>query len=90
MNTARKAKAARAGTMADFAEGGTNERQVSRIDCTTFHSPLSSLLDQALSRFETHADLARYHAAQAEKHRAILTSLQSLVPPGKRGKGGAA
>lgn len=72
------------------AEGGTNERQVSKGYCNISNKPLSSLLDQALHRFEHYNDLARIYAAEAEKHKAILSSLQSLIPPSKRGKGGAA
>lgn len=40
---------------------------------------VSNLLDQALERWERHHDLALYHAAQAQKHRAILHELQRFI-----------
>ena len=60
-------------------------RQLS-IDYTPPAAKLSStralgdLLDQALVQYEHHNSLARFHAGQAAKHRAILTSLQKLIP----------
>ena len=58
--------------------------------CTPYYNGLSSLLDQALSKWEHHLSLAQFHAAQARRHRKVLRSLQSLIPPQQRGKGGAA
>ena len=46
------------------------------------HRDLSNLLDQALSRVEHHELQADYHIAQAAQHRAILRSLQALIPGG--------
>lgn len=41
---------------------------------------LSSMLDQALNLAEQHEALAEFHRRRAAKHRAILKSLQTLIP----------
>lgn len=41
---------------------------------------LSNLLDQALFFTEFHGERAEFHRLQAERHRAVLRSLQTLIP----------
>jgi len=86
MNRQKKAAGASSGTGRDTA----NDVQSFKRYCTPNNIPLSTLLDQALHRYEHCRDLAQIYAAEAEKHHAILASLQSLIPPGKRGRGGVA
>lgn len=85
MNTAGNAKPAKEGAMAGSTGQRAKNNQSSKTYCTPHPIYLSSLLDQALHRAELHSQLAEYHQSQAQKHRAILRSLQQLIPPGRAG-----
>lgn len=65
----------------------TAANQLSTLNYSTDFSPLqvsfnrhwSSLLDQTIAHQERHLHLARFHYAQASRHRQIRTALEAQI-----------